>query len=174
MDLVTNAFNKITSVPGQIMDTFGWMSPPVLLIMFVNMILLIVVIVKLVQYLRGEGFAQPGEKATMYYMPWCGYCKNDIPAFEKLAEKYKGNLTFETVNCQETPVTGISSYPTYIFTKADGSKIGRASSFGDQQSMDTFIREVFGIDAWEKEQAIKAAQQVAAQQAVAQQTTVTQ
>lgn len=162
MDLVTSAFNKVTSVPGQIMDTIGWMSPPVLLIMFVNMILLIVVLVKLVQYLKGEGFAQPGEKVIMYYAPWCGYCKNDIPAFEKLADKYKGNLTFQMVNCQERPVTGINSFPTYICVKADGSKVSHVGAFGDIASMDSYIRNVFEIDAWEQAQAIKAAQAAAA------------
>jgi len=155
------------------MDTFAWLSPPVLLIMFVNMILLIVVLVKFSNYIS-EGFAQPGEKLTMYYAPWCGYCKADMPAFEALATKYAGNLTFETVNCQERPVTGINSFPTYIFTKADGSKIGHPGAFGDQQSMDTFIRDVYQIDAWEKAQAVAAAQaaQLAAQQNAAAATTV--
>jgi len=157
MDAINNVIGSITAVPGAIAENLGWLSPPVLVIMFINMILLIVVIVRVIQYFR-EGFAQPGEKVIMYYVPWCGFCKSDIPAFDSLAVKYGDKLTFERVNCQENPTTGISAYPTYICVKSDGSKTSHPGAFGDVASMDAYIRQVFEIDAWERDQAIKAAQ----------------
>jgi len=115
---------------------------------------------------------QPGETVTMYYAPWCGYCKNDMKAFDTLAEKYKGGISFIKIDCEAQQVTGIDSFPTYIFTTADGAKIARAGSYGgDMAAMNAQIRTVFQIDEYERQQAIAAA--LAAQQAAQVNTALT-
>lgn len=154
LDTIKDTAGSLLSVPGRILDTAMWFSPPVLLIMFVNMILLIVVIVKIVSRLT-EKFATGNEKMTMYYRQECGYCEQDMPFFLQLAKKYQSGVTFELHDTSQKPVTGISAVPTYIYTLSDGTKMAHQGAFGSFASMEANFRSVFGVDNYEALQAMK-------------------
>lgn len=141
----------VLSVPGQALDTIAWLSPPVLIIMFVNLILLIVIIVKGMGLLF-EGFMSPGEEVVMYYLPWCGACQQDIVNFKALSVKYGNGITFRLHDIGTNPVTGITMSPTYIYTKADGSQVSKIGKYGSLVAMEEAIRRIFGIDEYEAAQ----------------------
>lgn len=141
MDTVTSVLSSIVSLPGRLIDNAMWMSPPVLIIMFVNMILLIVIIVKLVSW-AFEGFTSSANEVTMYYLPWCGACVKDIDAFRALSLKYGNVVTFKMHDLGTKPITGITSSPTYIFNHKDGVTSSRVGSFGSLMMMeDALLRE---------------------------------
>lgn len=144
----SDIISGIMSVPGQALDTIAWFSPPVLIIMFVNLILLIVVIVKGIGLLV-EGFKSPGEEIVMYYLPWCGACKKDIVDFKTLSVKYADGITFRLHDIGTSPVTGITASPTYIFTKADGSQVAKIGAYKSLPDMEASFRRMFGVDEYE-------------------------
>lgn len=151
IDGIKGLFGYAAQKAEDVTDYFAWRSPPVLILMFVNMILVIVIIVKVVGRIT-ESFMQPNEKITLYYVPWCQYCKTDLPAFENLEKKYGSGIAFVKIDCFANPVTGIDGYPTYIAEKADGTKISHIGAFRSEAAMETFIRNTFDIDAYEKQQ----------------------
>lgn len=140
----SDIISGITSIPGKALDYVAWLSPPVLLIMFVNLILLIVIIVKGFGILM-EGFGNPGEEIVLYYLPWCGACQKDISDFRKMSVKYGNGITFKLHDLGTNPVTGITASPTYIFTLADGSSVSRIGAFDSLDAMEGTIRRLFNI-----------------------------
>ncbi len=56
-----------------------------------------------------------------FWAPWCGPCRAMAPAFESLAEEYKGKVTFAKLNTDDNMVTpsqyGIQGIPTLILFK---------------------------------------------------------
>ncbi len=56
-----------------------------------------------------------------FWAEWCGPCRMIAPSFEKLAEKYGGEINFAKVNVDETPELaakyGIRSIPTLLLLK---------------------------------------------------------
>lgn len=163
IDGIKGIFGYASQKVEDVTDYFAWRSPPVLILMFINMILLIVVIVKVAGKIT-EGFMQPNEKITMYYVPWCQYCKIDLPAFENMQMKYGAGISFVKVDCMANPVTGIDGYPTYIAERADGTKVPWNGAFRSEAAMETFIRKTFDIDEYEKQQILAQQAALAAQQ----------
>lgn len=41
------------------------------------------------------------DRFVEFYAPWCGHCRNLVPAWEKAAEHLKGIVNFGGVNCDE-------------------------------------------------------------------------
>jgi thiol-disulfide isomerase/thioredoxin len=64
-----------------------------------------------------ESFSQQ-TKFTLFYAPWCGYCKKAMPEFNKLMENPPNNVVINKVNCDDNPDKrdeyNIKSFPTYI------------------------------------------------------------
>lgn len=56
---------------------------------------------------------------------WCVPCKKLVPAYDKVAEEYKGKVNFYSVDFEKLPETAqaweITSVPTVIFVNTDGS-----------------------------------------------------
>lgn len=148
VDRITSTAGNIISAPYRILDTAMWFSPPVLIVMFVNMILIIVIIVKIVNRIT-ESFATGQEKVIMYFRPECGFCEQDMPNFLELAKKYKEGITFEMHDVSQKPVTGIDGVPMYLFILADGSKKTKMGAYGTYEAMNASFRDIFAIDAYE-------------------------
>ena len=71
---------------------------------------------------------QTGAKdLTLYYAPWCGYCKKLMPEWEKVKSALKADpsVKINTINTEENPKlaeqAGVKSFPT-IFLRKGGKK----------------------------------------------------
>lgn len=63
-----------------------------------------------------------------FWAPWCRPCLLMAPAFEELANEYKGRMVFAKLDTDENPRTpgglGIQGIPTLIFFH-NGKEVGR-------------------------------------------------
>lgn len=72
-------------------------------------------------YMRGGSLNMPvGKDVTLYYAPWCGYCKEIMPEWQKVetAMRNDPSTRLTAVNCEENPHLaqreGVKGYPTII------------------------------------------------------------
>ena len=78
---------------------------------------------------------------------WCGWCKKMHPHLEQLAKKYKGQIDFFQIN-YETDLEliqdlGVSSYPTLIYIRPDGSVVVDEDGFRTANKLDEKLQKVF-------------------------------
>lgn len=148
-------FEWLTGAIGSWWEFVGWMNPFVLLIMFVNLILAIVIIVKLINLAFGESYVNasdpvPPLTVRMYYSDNCGHCLRDKPLVKELAKEMSG-ITFEFVNGDTQQITGLMGFPTYVATNASGVGTVHVGGFGSKEIMKAWIVASSGIS----EEAIK-------------------
>jgi len=89
------------------------------------------IIKKYIQYLQGGNVIKNANiMFTMYYAPWCGFCKTAKPEFEKLLNEnviINGKkVTINMINCDENQniriKENIKGLPTFILYN-NGEKI---------------------------------------------------
>ena len=78
---------------------------------------------------HGESKSSRTLSCTMYYAPWCGYCKTAKPEWEKLEQSINGKdmngtkVLVTKIDCDDHPEIaekeGIQKFPTFKF-KMDG------------------------------------------------------
>ena len=77
-----------------------------------------------------------------FWAPWCGPCRSLGPIVEKVAEGYKGKVTFFKMNTDENPQTpgqyGIMSIPTLLLFK-DGRLLDKSVGLKDEGHLSRFI-----------------------------------
>ena len=78
---------------------------------------------------------------------WCGWCKRMHPHLETLAKKYSGQIDFFQPN-YETDLDlihelGVTSYPTLIYIKTDGSMVVDSDGYRTAEVLDATFQEVF-------------------------------
>lgn len=56
-----------------------------------------------------------------YYTAWCGPCKTLTNIIKPILEKYKDDIEFEEIDCEEVDVTdmGIRAVPTVVLFNQD-------------------------------------------------------
>ena len=66
-----------------------------------------------------EGFANSGAEFVMFHAPWCGHCKRTMPEFQKLMDKYDGDVKINAIDCEENKDVAkehdIKGFPTIRF-----------------------------------------------------------
>lgn len=98
---------------------------PVSTVILIAFVLLLLPRVNLVQ---NGGELRASSELTLYYAPWCGYCKSMMGDWDKIAEELKNDptITVKKVNCDEHPELAekekINGFPT-IHLKKDNKKV---------------------------------------------------
>lgn len=74
------------------------------------------------------------KKVIKFWAPWCGPCRMYAPTFDKVAEKYEGQVEFVNINVDEDQDAAkeynVRSIPHTVLVKEDGTvipKTGRLS-----------------------------------------------
>lgn len=91
------------------------------LIIGLSIILILIMIVYYQGYFSLTEYFRIGRKKEktllFYFAPWCGYCKNFMPVWNKL-KKYRKmyKIDMQAINCDEHPMIckrdDVKSYPT--------------------------------------------------------------
>lgn len=65
------------------------------------------------------------KKVIKFWAPWCGPCRMYAPTFDKVAEKYEGQVEFVNVNVDEdkelSSQYNVRSIPYTVLIKEDGT-----------------------------------------------------
>ena len=65
------------------------------------------------------------KKVLKFWAPWCGPCRMYAPTFDKVAEKYNGQVEFVNVNVDEDQELAsqynVRSIPHTVLIKEDGT-----------------------------------------------------
>lgn len=88
---------------------------------------------------RSEYLENPKPTVTLYKTEWCGYCQKMKPVFDRVMKNADATgIIFKIVDCDQTNVSFVKSYPTIIYTDTAGKStkyIGPA----DYQKLLTFV-----------------------------------
>lgn len=83
-----------------------------------------------------------------FYAPWCGHCKQLVPIYDKLGERYANSdsvvIAKMDATANELEHTKINSFPTiYLFRKGDNKKV----EFRGERTLEGFSNFLDGKDA---------------------------
>lgn len=80
---------------------------------------------------------------------WCPPCRQLKPIFEKLAEEFRGRITFVTIDVDENPAIaqayGVQSIPMLVFLNKDGQIQNTLVGFQDRDQLLAAINTYFGF-----------------------------
>ena len=80
---------------------------------------------------------------------WCGPCRQLKPIFEKLAEDFRGRISFVTIDVDENPelsqAYGVQSIPMMVFLNKDGQVQDTLVGFQNRDQLLAAINTYFGF-----------------------------
>eukprot|EP00188_Purpureofilum_apyrenoidigerum_P002442 Plantae.Rhodophyta-Purpureofilum_apyrenoidigerum.ctg2515.p1 GENE.Plantae.Rhodophyta-Purpureofilum_apyrenoidigerum.ctg2515~~Plantae.Rhodophyta-Purpureofilum_apyrenoidigerum.ctg2515.p1 ORF type:complete len:501 (+),score=107.19 Plantae.Rhodophyta-Purpureofilum_apyrenoidigerum.ctg2515:180-1682(+) len=80
-----------------------------------------------------------------FYAPWCGHCRNLVPAWEKAADHMKGIVFFGGVNCDDNRELaskyGIRGFPTIKVFKGSGVKARRPTEYQGGRNAKSLVEQ---------------------------------
>lgn len=80
---------------------------------------------------------------------WCPPCRQLKPIFEKLAEDFRGRITFLTIDVDDNPelaqAYGVTNIPMMIFLNKDGQIQNTIVGFQDRGQLLAAINTYFGF-----------------------------
>jgi protein disulfide-isomerase-like protein len=116
---------------------------------FVQIAVVVFVIILALYLFKGKSFGSQygGGKRTiiLYYVPWCGHCKNMMPEWQKLEQQHTDdpNVSVKKINCDEEPEKaqrdGVERFPTIILYKGQEKEIYQGKR--DTESLEQFISQ---------------------------------
>ena len=72
------------------------------------------------------------KKVIKFWAPWCGPCRMYAPTFDKVAEKFEGQVEFVNINVDEDQAAAkeyqVRSIPLTILIKEDGTQINKTGA----------------------------------------------
>jgi len=75
------------------------------------------------------------KKVIKFYGDWCGPCRLYAPTFDKIAEKYDGQVEFINVNVDEDQETAskfkVRNIPFTVLVKEDGTEIPKVGMLSE-------------------------------------------
>lgn len=93
-------------------------------------VVIFIILAYTIWYFTREKFSESDCIFRMFYVDWCGHCKNAKPQFEPMIGTAKINnrpVKIEMVNADEQPQLakqfGVEGFPTFILTKSNGENI---------------------------------------------------
>ena len=82
-----------------------------------------------------------------FWAPWCVYCRRTVPALERIAEQYEGNVLLGKVNFDEEPKLAqreqIEVVPTLILYQ-NGKALGSIVAPESKARIEAFLLESLG------------------------------
>lgn len=109
-------------------------------------------VVEVPQYKIENGRIIPTDGKPMivdFSATWCPPCRQLKPIFEKLAEDFRGRITFVTIDVDENPelsqAYGVQSIPMMVFLNKDGQIQNTIVGFQDRDQLLAAINTYFGF-----------------------------
>ncbi|MCH5239395.1 MAG: thioredoxin family protein [Muribaculaceae bacterium] len=109
-------------------------------------------VVEVPSYKIENGRIIPSEGRPMivdFSATWCPPCRQLKPIFEKLAEEFRGRITFVTIDVDENPelaqAYGVESIPMMVFLNKDGQIQNTLIGFQDRDQLLAAINTYFGF-----------------------------
>ena len=83
------------------------------------------------------------KKVIKFWAPWCGPCRMYAPTFDKVAEKYNGQVEAINVNVDEDQDLArkynVRSIPHTILVKEDGTEIIKTGVLSETALEELFL-----------------------------------
>ncbi len=83
------------------------------------------------------------KKVIKFWAPWCGPCRMYAPTFDKVAEKYEGQIETFNVNVDEDSTLSeqykVRSIPHTVLVKEDGTEISKTGVLSETQLEELFL-----------------------------------
>jgi thioredoxin-like negative regulator of GroEL len=93
-------------------------------------VVVLIILSYTIWYFTREKFSESDCIFRMFYVDWCGYCKQAKPQFDPMIGTAKINnrpVQIVMVNADEQPHLakqfGIEGFPTFVLTKSNGDNI---------------------------------------------------
>lgn len=109
-------------------------------------------VVDVPKYKIEEGRIIPEDGKPMivdFSATWCPPCRQLKPIFEKLAEEFRGRITFVTIDTDESPeiaqAYGVKSIPMLVFINKDGQVQNTLVGFQNRDQLLAAINTYFGF-----------------------------
>ena len=109
-------------------------------------------VVEVPQYKVVDGQIMPVDGKPMivdFSATWCPPCRQLKPIFEKLAEDFRGRITFVTIDVDQHPelaqAYGVQSIPMMVFLNKDGQIQNTLVGFQDRDQLLAAINTDYGF-----------------------------
>jgi thioredoxin-like negative regulator of GroEL len=93
-------------------------------------VVVFIILAYTIYYFTREKYSESDCIFRMFYVDWCGYCKQAKPQFEPMIGTAKINnrpVKIVMVNADEQPQLaqqfGVRGFPTFVLTKSNGESI---------------------------------------------------